>query len=209
MWIDKFSIRNLELFSSSSGEGKSGFADVIDRTLTSMGGRMLKRWIAMPLVDVERIRHRQDIVESILADNELAGGMREQISSIGDLERLSSRIAAGRVLPRELVQLKNSLTAVETLKALMLSTDDEHLHSIAELIDPATQVRDRIAQEIYPDPQNNQIQKGGVIADGVSAELDDLRRIALHGRDVLLQIQQRESELTGIPSLQQCLWLLY
>ncbi len=201
VWIDKFSIRNLELFSSSSGEGKSGFADIIDRTLTSMGGRMLKRWIAMPLVDVERIRHRQDIVQSILSDNDVATALREQISSIGDLERLSSRIAAGRVLPRELVQLKNSLTAVETLKALMLSTDDKHLHSIAELIDPATQVRDRIAQEIYPDPQNNQIQKGGVIADGVSAELDDLRRIALHGRDVLLQIQQRESELTGIPSL--------
>ncbi len=201
VWIDKFSIRNLELFASSSGEGKGGFADVIDRTLTSMGGRMLKRWISMPLVDVERIRKRQDIVASILQDRDLADALREQVASIGDLERLSARIAAGRVLPRELVQLKNSLTAVETLKALLLSTDDVHLHSIAELVDPATQVRDRIAQEIYPDPQNNQIQKGGVIADGVSAELDDLRRIALHGKDVLQQIQQRESELTGIPSL--------
>ncbi|MBQ2374158.1 MAG: DNA mismatch repair protein MutS [Alistipes sp.] len=201
VWIDKFSIRNLELFSSSSGEAKSGFADVIDRTLTSMGGRLLKRWVAMPLVDVERITRRQDVVESLLQNGELATALREQIASIGDLERLSARIAAGRILPRELVQLKNSLTAVETLKALLLSTDDTHLHAIADTIDPALQVRDRLAQEIYPDPQNNQIQKGGVIADGVSAELDDLRRIALHGKDVLQQIQQRESELTGIPSL--------
>ena len=201
VWIDKFSIRNLELFSSSSGEAKSGFADVIDRTLTSMGGRLLKRWVAMPLVDVERITRRQDVVESLLQNGELATALREQIASIGDLERLSARVAAGRILPRELVQLKNSLTAVETLKALLLSTDDTHLHAIADTIDPALQVRDRLAQEIYPDPQNNQIQKGGVIADGVSAELDDLRRIALHGKDVLQQIQQRESELTGIPSL--------
>ena len=201
VWIDKFSIRNLELFSSTSGEAKSGFADVIDRTLTSMGGRLLKRWVAMPLINVERIKQRQDVVESLLQNAELAAALRDQISSIGDLERLSARIAAGRILPRELVQLKNSLTAVETLKALLLSTDDTNLHAIAETIDPALQVRDRLAQEIYPDPQNNQIQKGGVIADGVSAELDDLRRIALHGKDVLQQIQQRESEQTGIPSL--------
>ena len=201
VWIDKFSIRNLELFSSSSGEAKSGFADVIDRTLTSMGGRLLKRWVAMPLINVERIKQRQDVVESLLHNSELAAALRDQISCIGDLERLSARIAAGRILPRELVQLKNSLSAVETLKALLLSTDDTHLHAIADTIDPALQVRDRLAQEIYPDPVNNQIQKGGVIADGVSAELDDLRRIALHGKDVLQQIQQRESEQTGIPSL--------
>ena len=201
VWIDKFSIRNLELFSSSSGEAKSGFADVIDRTLTSMGGRMLKRWVAMPLLDVKRIEARQDIVEAIATDADLAAALREQVSAIGDLERLSSRIAAGRILPRELVQLKNSLTAVEILKALLESTDKKCLHTIAESINPLTEVRDRLSREIYPDPANNQIQKGGVIADGVSAELDDLRRIALHGKDVLQQIQQRESELTGIPSL--------
>ena len=201
VWIDKFSIRNLELFSSSSGEAKTGFADVIDRTLTSMGGRLLKRWVAMPLLDVERIRRRQDIVEVLATDADFAATLREQVASIGDLERLSARIAAGRILPRELVQLKNSLTAVEMLKALLESTDKSCLHDIAAEIDPATSVRDRLAREIYPDPANNQIQKGGVIADGVSAELDDLRRIALHGKDVLQQIQQRESELTGIPSL--------
>ena len=201
VWIDKFSIRNLELFSSNGSHDKSCFADVIDRTLTSMGGRLIKRWIAMPLIDVDRIKRRQDIVERLATDADLAVALREQISSIGDLERISSRIAAGRVLPRELVQLKSSLTAVETLKALLESTDDERLHEIAAQIDPAVEIRDRLAREIYPDPANNQIQKGGVIADGVSAELDDLRRIALHGKDVLQQILQRETEATGIPSL--------
>ena len=199
VWLDKFSIRNLELFSSNGSIDKHSFADVMDRTLTSMGGRLLKRWIAMPLVDVERIRRRQNIVESLLNDKELAHDLRGHISEIGDLERISSRVAAGRVTPRELVQLKSSLSAVETLKALLESTADDGLHAIATEIDPATEVRDRLAREIYPDPQNNQIQKGGIIADGVSAELDDLRRIALHGKDVLQQIQQRESEATGIP----------
>ena len=131
----------------------------------------------------------------------MAEAMREQIAAIGDLERMSSRIASVRILPRELVQLKNSLTAIENLKALLESTDSERLHEIAQQINPLTELRDKLAQEIYPDPANNQIQKGGVIADGVSAELDDLRRIAMHGKDVLQQILQRESEATGIPSL--------
>ncbi len=120
---------------------------------------------------------------------------------MGDLERIAGRIAAQRVTPRELVQLKNSLGAIETLKAALESTDDDRLHALAEQIDPLAEVRERIAREIYPDPQNNQIQKGGVIADGVDPELDDLRRIALHGKDYLARIQQRESEATGIPSL--------
>ena len=201
VWIDKFTIRNLELYSSNGQMEKCSFADVIDRTLTSMGGRLLKRWIALPLVDVERIRRRQDIVESFAVNADLAAALREQISAIGDLERMSSRIAAGRILPRELVQLKNSLSAIEMLKALLDSSDDERLHEIAAELNPLFEVRDRLAHDIYPDPANNQIQKGGVIADGVSAELDDLRRIALHGKDVLLRIQQRESEATGIPSL--------
>ena len=199
VWIDKYTIRNLELFSSNAAQQKSGFADVIDRTLTSMGGRLLKRWIAMPLVDVERINRRQDVVEILTKDNDLAAALRDHVASIGDLERLSSRIAAGRILPRELVQLKSSLIAVENLKALLESTDEQSLHDIASTIDPVQAVRERLEREIYPDPANNQIQKGGVIADGVSAELDDLRRIALHGKDVLMQIQQRESEATGIP----------
>lgn len=200
VWVDKFSIRNLELFSSNGG-GRGGFAEVIDRTLTPMGGRLLKRWIAMPLLDPERINKRLDVVELLVGDADLAESVREQIEQVGDLERIGSRIAVARVTPREFVQLKNSLSAVETLKAMMESTDNDRLHELAVQIDPLVEVRDRIAREIYPDPQNNQIQKGGVIADGVDAELDDLRRIALHGKDVLMQIQQRESEETGIPSL--------
>ena len=201
VWIDRFTIRNLELFSSNSSIDKCSFADVMDRTLSAMGGRMLKRWIAMPLVDIERITRRQEIVQRLVDDAELADAIREHVSLIGDLERIASRIATQRVTPRELVQLKNSLSSVEMLKTIMESTDHDGLHDLAGGIQPLTGLRDRLASDIYPDPQNNQIQKGGVIADGVSAELDDLRRIALHGKDYLAQIQHRESELTGIPSL--------
>ena len=201
VWIDKFTIRNLELFSSNGAREKCSFADVIDRTLTPMGGRLLKRWIAMPIKDPARINERLDVVERFTREADLADAVREQVSMVGDLERIASRIAAQRVTPRELVQLKNSLSAIETLKAAIESTDCRQLHTLAEGIDPMTEVRDRIAREIYPDPQNNQIQKGGVIADGVNPELDDLRRIALHGKDYLARIQQRESEATGIPSL--------
>ena len=201
VWVDKFTIRNLELFSSNGAREKCSFADVIDRTLTPMGGRLLKRWIAMPIKDPEQINRRLDVVERFTQDTELADAVREQVSLVGDLERIAGRISAQRVTPRELVQLKNSLTAIETLKAALESTDDERLHALASQIDLLTEIRDRIAREIYPDPQNNQIQKGGVIADGVNPELDDLRRIALHGKDYLAHIQQRESEATGIPSL--------
>ncbi len=202
VWIDKFTIRNLELFSTNGAAGrKNGFADVIDRTLTPMGGRLLKRWVAMPIKEPARINERLDIVELLTREGEFAEALREQLEAVGDLERIGSRIAAARITPRELVQLKNSLSAVETLKVLLQSTDADRLHQLAERIDPLTEVRDRLAHDIYPDPQNNQIQKGGVIADGVDAELDDLRRIALHGKDYLNRIQQRESEATGIPSL--------
>ena len=200
VWIDKFTIRNLELFPLGEG-GRKSFVEVIDRTLTPMGGRMLRRWVAMPLRSKERIEHRHDVVQAIMRDSEVAEALREQIASMGDVERMASRIAAGRILPRELVQLKSSLTAMEMLKALLDSTSSEALHAIADRIDPLTTLRDMLATTIYPDPANNQIQKGGVIADGVSAELDDLRRVALHGKEVLQQILQRESEATGIPSL--------
>ncbi|MBQ5855356.1 MAG: DNA mismatch repair protein MutS, partial [Alistipes sp.] len=200
VWIDKFTIRNLELF-SSNGSDSTSFAKVIDRTTTPMGGRLLRRWIAMPILDIERINRRQQIVSAFICDNVLTDAVKEQISAIGDIERIASRIASLRVTPRELVQLKNSLASIELLKAALESTDEPMLHSIAEKIDPMVAVRERIAHDIFPDPANNQIQKGGVIADGVNAELDDLRRVALHGKDVLQSIQQRESEATGIPSL--------
>ena len=201
VWIDKFTIRNLELFTTNGSRDRSSFANVMDRTLTPMGGRLLKRWVAMPIRDIERINRRLDVVQHFVDDNELAEAVGEQISLIGDLERIASRIAAARVTPRELVQLKNSLGAIELLKAILESTDDGNLRRLAAEIDVLAQMRTRLEREIYPDPANNQIQKGGVIADGVNPELDDLRRIALHGKDVLQQIQQRESELTGIPSL--------
>lgn len=199
VWVDKFTIRNLELFASNGS--KSSFAEVIDRTLTPMGGRMLKRWIAMPIKDPAKITERLDVVEFFTHEADFSDVVREQVALVGDLERIASRIAAARVTPRELVQLKHSLTAIETLKAALESSDQERLHDLAAEIDPLEVVRDRIAREIYPDPQNNQIVKGGVIADGVDPELDDLRRIALHGKDYLMHIQQRESEATGIPSL--------
>lgn len=199
VWVDKFTIRNLELFSSNGSREKCAFADVMDRTLTPMGGRLLKRWIAMPIKEVDRIDERLDVVQRFFDEPELARAIAEQISQIGDLERIGSRIAAARVTPREVVQLKNSLAAIEILKAVLESTDDDRLHALAGQIDLLPHVRERIAREIYPDPQNNQIQRGGVIADGVDVELDDLRRIALHGKDLLTRIQQRESEQAGIP----------
>ena len=201
VWIDKFTIRNLELFTTNGSRDRSSFANVMDRTLTPMGGRLLKRWIAMPIRDIERINRRLDVVQRFVEDSDLAEAVGEQVSLIGDLERIASRIAAARVTPRELVQLKNSLAAIELLKAILESTDDGNLHRLAAEIDVLAQMRLKLEREIYPDPANNQIQKGGVIADGVNPELDDLRRIALHGKDVLQQIQQRESELTEIPSL--------
>ena len=201
VWIDRFTIRNLELFSSNSQTSKYCFTNSIDRTLTAMGGRQLKRWVAMPLMDIEKIRMRQDVVEKFVSDIDFAEAMREQIALVGDLERIASRIATERVTPRELVQLKHSLAAIEIIAALMNSTDHEALHRIAATIDPLESVRQRLQQEIYPDPETNQIQKGGIIASGVSAELDDLRRISLHGKEYLAALQQRESEATGIPSL--------
>ena len=201
VWIDKFTIRNLELFTTNGSRDRSSFANVMDRTLTPMGGRLLKRWIAMPIRDIGRINRRLDVVQRFVEDSDLAEAVGEQVSLIGDLERIASRIAAARVTPRELVQLKNSLAAIELLKAILESTDDGNPHRLPAEIDVLAQMRLKLEREIYPDPANNQIQKGGVIADGVNPELDDLRRIALHGKDVLQQIQQRESELTGIPSL--------
>ena len=201
VWIDKFSIRNLELFSSNSGRERSGFVDVIDRTLSPMGGRMMKRWVAMPLLSVDRINRRLDVVEYFTKHKSLTEDLRDQLSEVGDLERIGSRIAARRVLPREIVQLHNALDAIATLREQLMSSDNAQLAQLAEAIDTMSEVRERIATQIYPDPHNNNILKGGVIADGVDMELDDLRRVALHGKDVLMSIQRRESEATGIPSL--------
>ncbi len=201
VWVDKFSIRNLELFSSNGASDKSSFASVIDRTRTPMGSRLLKRWIALPIRSVKRINERQDIVEVFVNDRDLAEGIEEQISLIGDLERIASRVATQRVTPRELVQLKSSLDAIAYLKAIFESCEHEPLNEQAKKINLLKSLRNRLAQDIYPDPKNNQIAKGGIIASGVDAELDDLRRIALHGKDLLQKIVERESQRTGITSL--------
>ncbi len=200
VWIDKFTIRNLELFSSNGEASRNAFADRIDRTLTPMGGRLLKRWISLPVKSVEEIDRRLDIVERMVGGGDLSDALQEQIEQVGDLERIAARIATARVLPRELVQLKNSLVAVESLKALLESSGHAGLADMAARIDLLTPVRDRIGECLYPDPAN-QIAKGGVIAPDVDPELDDLRNIATHGKEVLETIQQRESERTGIPSL--------
>ncbi len=213
VWIDKFTIRNLELFAPGgavskdgaavSGEGANqrvGFANVIDRTKTSMGGRMLRRWVALPIRNVERINRRLDVVSALVMDRDLATNIEEQVALIGDVERIAARVAAQRVAPRELVQLKSSLEAIENLKSILAGADIEILRNIADSIDPLIEVRERLASDILPDPGVN-IAKGGVIAAGVSPELDDLRRIATHGKDVLAKITERERERTGIHSL--------
>ena len=200
VWIDKFTIRNLELFSSSSARIPGGFAEVIDRTLTPMGGRLLRRWIALPLRDVNRIRERQEVVERFCDEAGLREAVGEALERVGDLERIVSRIAAQRATPREIVQLKNSLHAVEQLKKTLGKAGNRELKKVADKLDLCLAVRAKIEKEVYPDP-SNQIAKGGVIADGVHLELDDLRRIARHGKDVIAEIQQREIEATGISSL--------
>lgn len=200
VWVDKFTIRNLELFSANGSRNRGGFAEVIDRTVSPMGGRLLKRWITLPVKDVKQLNERLDVVQCFHDNAELRDAAGEALELVGDLERIVSRIAAQRVMPREIVQLKNTLYAVEKLKSVLEKSGDKGLKRLASKLDLCPEVREKIAREIYPDP-SNQIAKGGVIADGVNLELDDLRRIALHGKDVIAEIQQRESEATGIPSL--------
>ncbi len=196
VWLDKFSIRNLELFGS---RGRS-FVEAMDRTHTPMGGRTLRKWIALPLRSVEDINRRLDAVEFFRDNGVLRDELAAMLGEVSDLERISSRIAAGRAMPREVVQLKNSLDAVSRIKGALATAGSEVLAALAERLDPLDEVRRRVGESVYPDP-SNQIQKGGVIADGVSMELDDLRRIAHNGREVIAAIQARESESTGIPSL--------
>lgn len=200
MWIDKFSIRNLELFTANGGQEGCSLFDVLDRTGSPMGARMLRRWISLPLKDPGQINRRLDVVSLLRDDASLREMLAEAVASTGDLERIISRVAVGRVTPREVVQLKNALYAVEKIKTAMEQSGQEPLREMAAKLDLCLKVRDRIDKEIYPDP-SNQIQKGGVIAQGVSIELDDLRNIASHGKEILASIQQRESEATGIPSL--------
>ena len=201
VWIDRFTIRNLELLSSGSADGKGSFVEAIDRTSTPMGGRLLRHWITMPIKDVERLNRRLDVVEAVKSSPEMSEAIVENLGAISDLERLSSRIATQRITPREVNALKESLGAIEQLQLLLSECESQALREVGERLLAMEEQRRTIARTIYPDPQNNQIQKGGIIASGVDVELDELRNIALHGKDRIAQIQLSESERTGIPSL--------
>ena len=197
--LDKFTIRSLELLSSMN-EGGSSLLGVIDKTVSPMGSRMLRRWIVFPLKDINQIANRQNVVEHFFRYPDMRDSIEELLHRIGDLERIASKVAIGRVSPREMVQLKVALQAIEPIRRLCLESENESIVSIGEKLDSCEILRERIGRELMPDPPF-QVNKGGVIAEGVCEELDDLRRIAYSGKDYLLQIQQREIEATGIASL--------
>lgn len=197
--LDKFTVRSLELMGSMN-DGGSSLLNVIDKTISPMGARLLKRWLVFPLKDVQPINERLNVVEYFFRQPDFKELIEEQLHLIGDLERIISKVAVGRVSPREVVALKVALQAIEPIKAACMDADNASLNHIDEQLNICQSIRDRIDREIDNDPPLL-INKGGVIKSGVSAELDELRQIAYSGKDYLLQIQQRESELTEIPSL--------
>lgn len=197
--LDKFTVRSLELLGSMN-DGGTSLLDVIDHTICPMGARLLKRWVVFPLKDVKPINERLDVVEYFFREPDFKDFIEEKLHFIGDLERIISKAAVGRISPREMVQLKVALQAIEPIKNACLNADNDSLHRIGEQLNLCVSIRDKIAKEIAADPPLF-VNKGGVIADGVNKELDELRQIAYSGKDYLLHIQQRESEITGIPSL--------
>jgi len=197
--LDRFTIRSLELLQPMQEDGAS-LLNVIDRTVTPMGGRMLKRWLVFPLKEVQLIEQRLNVVETLFRDTSFRTLLDEQLHRIGDLERILSKAAVGRVSPREMIQLKIALQAIQPLKAACMQTNNETLNRIGEQMSLCESLRDRIEHEIQPDPPLL-LSKGNVIADAFSPELDELRRISRGGRDYLMDIQQREIEATGISSL--------
>lgn len=197
--LDKFTVRSLELVGTMNDEGTS-LLDIIDKTVSPMGSRMLRRWMLFPLKDVKSIHERQDVVDHFFRHPEMKELLDMQLDQIGDLERIISKVAVGRVSPREVVQLKVALRAIHPIKDACMASDEPSLRHIGEQLDTCALIRDRIEKEIKNDPPSL-LNKGGVIAQGINAELDELRAIAYSGKDYLLMVQQRESELTGIPSL--------
>jgi len=197
--LDKFTVRSLEL-TGSMNDGGSSLLDVIDKTISPMGARLLKRWLLFPLKDVQPVNHRLDVVEYFFRHPDFKELIEEQLHLIGDLERIISKVAVGRVSPREVVALKVALQAIGPIKAACMDADNASLNRIGEQLNICQSIRDRIDREIENDPPLL-INKGGTIKAGVNDELDELRRIAYSGKDYLLQLQQRESELTEIPSL--------
>ncbi len=199
VWLDRFTIRNLEIFHSLY-EGAHTLLDVMDRTITPMGARLLKRWLSLPLKDVLLIRERHNMVDYIVHEESFREFLSVKVKEIGDLERIISKVAAGRIQPRELVQLKRALDALEPLKEKCEESGEASLQRLAAQLDPCITVRERIASEIAEEPSAT-LSKGGVIAAGVSAELDELREIMDSGKETLVRLQQREMERTGITSL--------
>ena len=197
--LDKFTIRSLELLNSMN-DGGSSLLQVIDKTITPMGGRLLKRWVVFPLKEVNAINNRLDVVDYFFKQPSFKEIITDQLHLIGDLERIISKVAVGRVSPREVVQLKVALQAIEPIKKACLNANDASLNRIGDQLNLCEKIRDRIDKEIENDPPML-VNKGHVICSGVNEELDDLRKIAYSGKDYLLQIQQREIEETGIPSL--------
>ena len=197
--MDKFTIRSLELIQPMQEDGRS-LLSILDNTVTPMGGRLLRRWMVFPLKDVARIHDRQDIVEYFFRQPDFRQVVDEQLHRIGDLERIISKVAVGRVSPREVVQLKNALTAIQPIKSACQSADNVSLKRLGEQLNLCESLRDRIAHEINPDPPLL-INKGNVMADGCNEELDQLRSISRKGKNFLIEIQQREADSTGISSL--------
>lgn len=197
--LDRFTVRNLELVSTMSEDGKS-LLDVIDRTVSPMGARLLRRWVLFPLKDSREINRRLDIVEYFFRQPEEREALKDALSQIGDLERLIAKVSAGRVNPRELVQLRHALSMIEPIRQICVDSAQPALAAIGEQLNPCVKIAERIEREILPDPPTA-LNRGPVINDGVDAELDELREIAYKGKDYLLKLQQRESALTGIPSL--------
>jgi DNA mismatch repair protein MutS len=199
VWLDKFTIKNLELFHSPY-EGARTLIDVMDKTISPMGGRLLKRWLALPLKDIQPVNERLDVVGYLVENGEVRDEMSGLIRQIGDLERLVSKVAVNRINPREVVQLKRALTAIDPLRELCNKSGCPPLIQIAEQLNPCRLIADKIGKEINNDPPV-QLNKGNVIATGISEELDDLRKILYNGKDYLIDLQNRESERTGITSL--------
>ena len=197
--LDKFTVRNLELVDSLGEDGKS-LLQVLDRTVTPMGARMLRRWLLFPLKDVSAINSRLDVVEALMRSPERRGELKELLEQVGDMERVISKVAVGRVSPREIVQLRNALSALQPIKELCCGFDSSALQSIGEQINPCAKLRDKIEREVNDDPPVA-VNRLNVVRDGVDAELDELREIAYKSKDYLLKIQTREIEATGISSL--------
>ena len=199
VWLDRFTVRNLELYGSNN-EGAKTLVDIIDKTISPMGGRMLRRWVAFPLKNVKPIQDRQSVVGFFMEHQQARSEVTRLLSMVGDLERLISKVAVNRINPREVVQLRYALEAIEPIKQLCNESNNEYLRNMGEQLNPCGMIRDKIAQEINDNPPSL-INKNGIIRSGVDAELDELRSLSTSSKDYLLHVQQREIEATGINSL--------